>query len=79
MDPKDNKINGNSEELDLGKLLEERAKLDSLLKKKFIKQITVMFTDLKDSTSLAESEGDLVIRLFNQAAKRYSVSNNKKE
>ena len=64
MDPKDNKTNGNSEELDLGKLLEERAKLDSLLKKKFIKQITVMFTDLKDSTSLAESEGDLAIRFL---------------
>lgn len=61
---KNNKTNGNSEELDLGQLLEKRARLDNILKKKFMKQIAVMFTDLKDSTSLAESEGDLPVRLL---------------
>jgi len=49
---------------DLEKLLDERARLDNLLKQKFIKQIAVMFTDLKDSTALAESEGDLAIRFL---------------
>lgn len=61
---KNNRTNDNPEELDLGQLLEKRARLDNILKKKFIKQIAVMFTDLKDSTSLAESEGDLAVRLL---------------
>ena len=45
-------------------MLEERARLESLLQKKFTKIITVMFTDLKGSTSLAEEEGDLAMRLL---------------
>lgn len=56
--------NDDTDGLDLEDLLEQRAKLDSILKKKFIKQIAVMFTDLKDSTSLAESRGDLAVRLL---------------
>lgn len=56
--------NDGTDDLDLEDLLEQRAKLDSILKKKFIKQIAVMFTDLKDSTSLAESKGDLAVRLL---------------
>ena len=59
----DNK-KGDLEKPDLEKLLDERARLDDLLKQKFIKQISVMFTDMKDSTALAESEGDIAIRFL---------------
>lgn len=44
--------------------LEERAKLDSLFADKFTRFITVMFTDLKGSTAIAENEGDLVSRML---------------
>jgi adenylate cyclase len=49
---------------DLEKLLEQRAHLDELIQKKFTKVITIMFTDLKGSTSIAESEGDIVSRFL---------------
>ncbi|MEO7622490.1 MAG: adenylate/guanylate cyclase domain-containing protein [Gallionella sp.] len=49
---------------DIEKYLGERAKLDSLFEEKFTKFITVMFTDLKGSTAIAESEGDLVSRML---------------
>ncbi|MDQ7787519.1 MAG: adenylate/guanylate cyclase domain-containing protein [Thermodesulfovibrionales bacterium] len=49
---------------DLEKLLEQRAQLDELIQKKFTKVITIMFTDLKGSTSIAESEGDIVSRFL---------------
>ena len=60
----DNNKKGDLEKPDLEKLLDERARLDDLLKQKFIKQISVMFTDMKDSTALAESEGDIAIRFL---------------
>ena len=44
--------------------LEERAKLDAQFANKFTKFITVMFTDLKGSTTIAESEGDMVSRML---------------
>jgi len=44
---------------DISKLLEERVKLDSLLQEKFSKKITVMFTDIKGSTSFYETQGDI--------------------
>lgn len=44
--------------------LEERARLDAQFADKFTKFITVMFTDLKGSTTIAESEGDLVSRML---------------
>lgn len=44
--------------------LEERAKLDSMFEEKFHKFITVMFTDLKGSTTIAENEGDIVSRMI---------------
>lgn len=49
---------------DLEKYLEEREKLDSLFENKFTKFITVMFTDLKGSTAIAENEGDLISRML---------------
>lgn len=64
MNSKSNNTGHSLEMLDLEKILEQRAKLDSLLKQKFIKQIVVMFTDLKNSTSLAETKGDLAARLL---------------
>lgn len=45
--------------LDVDKLIEERERLESLFQEKFTKLMTVMFTDLKGSTSIAESSGDL--------------------
>ena len=41
------------------KLLQERKKIDDLLKEKFTRQVTVMFTDIKGSTSFFESHGDI--------------------
>lgn len=43
-------------------LLKERQRLEKLYKEKYTRKITVMFTDLKDSTALAETEGDIVTR-----------------
>jgi adenylate cyclase len=51
-----------SEELDAEQLMAERQRLEALFNAKFTKVITVMFTDLKGSTALTESEGDLVVR-----------------
>ena len=50
--------------VDLENLLEERARLEELIKKKFTRVITVMFTDFKGSTAIAESEGDMAARLL---------------
>jgi len=56
--PKDEPISGEPSEdsianIDIDKILEEREKLDALLRK-VKKTITVMFTDLTDSTGIAE-------------------------
>jgi len=53
---KNNKIS------DMDQLLEERDRLDKMFNEKFMKLITVMFTDLKGSTSIAENAGDLAVR-----------------
>jgi class 3 adenylate cyclase len=50
--------------VDLENLLEERARLEELINRKFTRVITVMFTDFKGSTALAESEGDMATRLL---------------
>jgi serine/threonine protein kinase len=49
---------------DMEQYLAERAKLDSMFEEKFQKFITVMFTDLKGSTAIAEKEGDMVSRML---------------
>ena len=45
-------------------LLEQKARLDQLAKDKFRRLLTVMFTDLKGSTALAEPEGDIASRIM---------------
>ena len=47
------------EKTDIQKLLKERVKLDSRLQSEFSKKITIMFTDIKGSTSFYESRGDI--------------------
>lgn len=44
----------NSESTDVDKLPEQREQLDRLFQDKFTRFITVMFTDLKGSTYIAE-------------------------
>lgn len=45
---------------DIDAFLDEEERLKSLIKSKFTRVLTVMFTDLKGSTAIAEAEGDLV-------------------
>ncbi len=47
--------------------LEQRKKLDAQFEEKFTKVLTVMFTDLKGSTSMAEASGDLATRMVLKA------------
>jgi serine/threonine protein kinase len=47
---------------DIGKLLEQRDQLERAMKEKFQRVLTVMFTDLKGSTEIAEASGDIVVR-----------------
>ena len=49
-------------ELDFDKIVEERERLDRMFNEKFMKTITVMFTDLKGSTAFSETQGDLAGR-----------------
>jgi len=53
---------GSSEGIDLEELLREKEKLDSIIKRKFTKKITMMFTDLTGSTRMSELLGDLAMR-----------------
>jgi len=49
---------------ELEQMLESREKIDAMFQDKFTKVITVMFTDLKGSTALADKQGDIVSRLL---------------
>lgn len=49
---------------DIEQYLEQRAQMETLFQEKFTKTLTVMFTDLKGSTSIAEAEGDLSARML---------------
>lgn len=62
-------MNENNENLsqepdDIEKFLEQRAHLEAMMDKKFTRVLTVMFTDLKGSTTIAETEGDMVSRML---------------
>lgn len=59
--------NSNVADGDIEKILEEKARLDSLFADKFTKFVTVMFTDLNGSTTIAENEGDMVSRMLIKA------------
>ena len=50
------------DDLNVDKIIEELARLDKLFKDRFQKTITVMFTDLKGSTAIAETHGDIAHR-----------------
>lgn len=54
------------EETSIEKLLREREKLDAQLKDKFAQHVTVMFTDIKGSTTFFETYGDIEGRLMVQ-------------
>lgn len=43
-------------------MLTQQAQLESMIREKFNKVLTVMFTDLKGSTTITETEGDLAAR-----------------
>jgi len=60
----DNETQGDTAtgQLDLEAYLEQREKMESMFAEKFTRTLTVMFTDLKGSTAIAESQGDLVSR-----------------
>lgn len=60
-DDSENSLN-KTDDIDLEKLLAEKDKLESLIRRKFTKVVTVMFTDLTGSTKLAEELGDLAMR-----------------
>jgi len=49
---------------DLENILEEKARLEALLDREFTKFVTVMFTDMKGSTALTETKGDMAVRLL---------------
>lgn len=63
-DSKDEKVTPGEVPQDFEKYLEERQKMDAVFKDKFTKRVTIMFTDLKGSTSIAAKEGDLSSRLL---------------
>ena len=47
---------------DIGKYLDQRDDIDRALKAKFQRVLSVMFTDLKGSTAIAEASGDIAVR-----------------
>ena len=58
---------GGEHATEMEKYLAEREKLETAFQEKFHKFITVMFTDLKGSTTIAEKEGDIVSRMLIKA------------
>jgi class 3 adenylate cyclase len=57
---------------DLNSLLEQRERLEKLVQEKFMRRLTVMFTDFKGSMEIAEAYGDLegraMIKRYHDAA-----------
>ena len=47
---------------DISKLLQQRDEFERSFKEKFQRVLTVMFTDLKGSTAIAEAQGDIAVR-----------------
>ncbi|MBI5815819.1 MAG: adenylate/guanylate cyclase domain-containing protein [Nitrospinae bacterium] len=62
MNQEENKTSVPSEFADIESYLDSRAKLEAMFEEKFTKTLAVMFTDIKDSTSITEIEGDLAMR-----------------
>jgi class 3 adenylate cyclase len=59
---------GSLDTQDISKFLAKREELDRAVKAKFQRILTVMFTDLKGSTAIAEASGDIAVRAM---LKRY--------
>ncbi|MBL0226586.1 MAG: CHAT domain-containing protein [Geobacteraceae bacterium] len=57
-----NPENTTSDNNELELLLAQKVKLDSILMEKFSRKVTIMFTDIKGSTSYYETRGDLAGR-----------------
>ena len=55
---------GDAPPQNLDELIEQRERLDSLLSSQFTKELTVMFTDLQGSTTIAETLGDISTRVL---------------
>jgi class 3 adenylate cyclase len=51
---------------DMARLLQQRDDLERAVKQKFQRVLTVMFTDLKGSTAIAEAQGDIAVRAMLQ-------------
>ena len=51
---------------DMARLLQQRDDLERAVKEKFQRVLTVMFTDLKGSTAIAEAQGDIAVRAMLQ-------------
>ncbi len=47
----------------MGSLLEQKEKLEQMIKEQYTRHICVMFTDLKGSTAIADLQGDLAARM----------------
>ncbi len=63
MPDKDNVHNLHGDD-DLESLLLQKERLEALIREKFTKILTIMFTDLKGSTNIAEAHGDFRIRML---------------
>jgi len=55
-------VTGSADTRDIGRMLEKREQLEREMKEKFQRVLTVMFTDLKGSTAIAEASGDMTVR-----------------
>lgn len=56
--------NDDNKGVDLEKLLEQKEQLDKAIRDQYTRIITVMFTDLKGSTAIADLQGDLAARMI---------------
>ncbi|MBI4594974.1 MAG: adenylate/guanylate cyclase domain-containing protein [Candidatus Tectomicrobia bacterium] len=53
-----------AQSVSLEKLLDERERLDELIRDRFTREITVIFTDFEGLTSVADSAGDIASRIL---------------
>lgn len=61
-EPAPNTVISSPDTQDISKFLERREELERAVKEKFQRVLSVMFTDLKGSTAIAEASGDIAVR-----------------